>query len=77
MAEMDVIKINDEGGDDDDAVHSTRFVGKPEGGKQQCIFDLFWLFFQYKPGGLRGTREGLNPKPPDKSSTGGASSGQR
>ena len=47
---------------------SIRFMGKPEG-VQQCIFDLFWLFFgvQYKLGGLRGTRGGLNqlnPLPP-------------
>ena len=51
---------------------STRFVGKPEG-VQQCIFDLFWLFFrgggQYKLGGSRGTREGWTPNHPDKSST--------
>ena len=55
---------------------STRFVGKPEGG-QQCIFDLFWLFFRGGGGntnlGGRGTRGRLDPPNPhhipDKSST--------
>ena len=49
---------------------STRFVGKPEGG-QQCIFDLFWLFFgeSIQTWGLRGTRGEVKPQPPDKSST--------
>ena len=61
---------NDDNGKDCHCVtpykmYSTRFVGNPEGG-QQCIFDLFRLFSQggqYKLGGLRGTRGGLNPQP--------------
>ena len=48
----------------DPQISSTRYVRKPGG--QQCIFDLFWLYFwgnQYKLGGLRGTRRG-EVKPP-------------
>ena len=42
---------------------STRFVGKPEGG-QQCIFDLFWLFFSggsIQIWGIERHQRGLNP----------------
>ena len=47
---------------------STRFVGKPEGGGGSAVY--FWLILtifsggQYKLGGSRGTRGGVNPPPP-------------